>query len=516
MGSGTLRPDRALLVVALALVLGLGLRHDWERSLWLDEAYSLDTAGRSFAETFHRARDFELQPPLYFLLLNLWLRVSPTIELARLLSTIAAAGAVVLLASLGRTLGLAGSPLNLALLAALCPFLLWAASEARGYALTIALSSAATLMFARLWIAGSSRPMRDGALYVAFGLLGLLVSHLSGFLLLGHLVAALLVPGRRKAVFACGAALLVLFLPWAAAVPDQVASLPLENAALVPPDPQGQAPTSPVLVPVYVVADRLMGGAPITKRPAFLLALALALATVVAARLRRGSEPWSRTESMLTIVASVPCAALVTLLCLDIAPIARRHYAVAIVGVLALLARLAGGIRPLRLRTAAAAFLLAVFAAGTTSFVRNSEAPTDWRAAARFLEGNALAQEPLFFFEADMVLPFRYYYRGSSPVHGLPRDSRLERFDRATQTIRSEDEVAAAVERAVAGGGRFWLVSNGCNRWLGGPLLQSFVRTHTEVLGKHDVEGVRILHLRRPDPALGVAASGPDLLGCTD
>ena len=141
-----------LAVVAVVVVLAVGLYIDFHKSIWLDEAYSLNTATRPLGEVFHRALYFELQAPLYFVAIHFWSKISASIEFVRVFSTLCAAATAWTLYRLSRLLLPRRTWLSLALLGACCSQLLWAASEARDYALTL------LLMTMALWLQMSGRP----------------------------------------------------------------------------------------------------------------------------------------------------------------------------------------------------------------------------------------------------------------------------------------------------------------------------------------------------------------------
>ena len=143
----------AILLLALALRL---YRLD-AQSLWNDEGTSVALAGRDLA-TITRSAAADIHPPLYYYLLHAWTGLWGTGEAAaRSLSALAGVGVVAATYALGRrTLG-AGAGLAAALLAAVSPFGVYYAQEARMYVLATLLGALSMLAYVRL-LAGWAAP----------------------------------------------------------------------------------------------------------------------------------------------------------------------------------------------------------------------------------------------------------------------------------------------------------------------------------------------------------------------
>jgi 4-amino-4-deoxy-L-arabinose transferase-like glycosyltransferase len=126
-------------VLGFLCLAGLGLRiHALDRqSIWIDEAYSLDLAGKGLttivAET---ARDNH--PPLYYLLLAAWTRVGSMSETwARLLSAVLGAALIVVFHSVARQILDRGTALVATAILAFSPFAVWHSQDARMYPLML-------------------------------------------------------------------------------------------------------------------------------------------------------------------------------------------------------------------------------------------------------------------------------------------------------------------------------------------------------------------------------------------
>ncbi len=116
-------------------------------NIWVDECFSLNTASKhSLKEIIQTSIIFEAQPPLYFLLLSYWLKISSTLFFARTLSVLL----IILSVFVIRKLVQLTHNIDTVWLTALFllnPFFFWASSESRCYALVIFFSALLSYIF---------------------------------------------------------------------------------------------------------------------------------------------------------------------------------------------------------------------------------------------------------------------------------------------------------------------------------------------------------------------------------
>lgn len=217
---------RWTLVLWLLIGLGLCLRFvglDYQ-SLWYDELLSLGFAdpNLSSSELLARQTPEDFNPPLYYFLLNAWMGLFGTGEVAaRSLSAFFSAGAVVVAAVwLRRDLGRPAIGIFLGLMA--CSFGgIYYAQEARTYGLLLFLSTVLTL----LTVDAVRSQLRDGRVswssLLWISAMGLLASfsHYYGVLLLGACLGTLLLLGLAQRrllwpVVLLGIVCLAIFVPW--------------------------------------------------------------------------------------------------------------------------------------------------------------------------------------------------------------------------------------------------------------------------------------------------------------
>ncbi len=139
----------ALLVLLAAGVMSFGLA---DKSLWNDEAFSFFVSrGGPVAAVRFIAQD--AQPPLYYMVLSLWLRLGHGIAVLRALSVLAMALAVLPLYGAARRLFDARTAAVAGLLFALTPLVVGWAQKARPYAVQTLFLSIAFWGFVEVWCA---------------------------------------------------------------------------------------------------------------------------------------------------------------------------------------------------------------------------------------------------------------------------------------------------------------------------------------------------------------------------
>lgn len=241
----TIRPGNWVLFFAL---VGFGLRlHRLNfQPLWGDEGWSFYLASQPVSQLLAlTARD--IHPPLYYLLLKLWLLVLGSgAEEARLLSV----GAGVLLIPavglagqrlFGRQTGLAGAAIT-----ALMPLAVYYSQEVRMYGLVTLLGALSICFLLR--IEGQPAPGRQTrAAYVGVTAAALYTHYYAAFLVLAQVIYILLTHLRRRPLTAVFTRLMpiiyagALYLPWAVYVGSQLVAY-VENKRNV----EGYAPLNPI------------------------------------------------------------------------------------------------------------------------------------------------------------------------------------------------------------------------------------------------------------------------------
>jgi mannosyltransferase len=148
---GTRRDVLVLGCLACTLVGGLlRLWHIGSKSLWIDEAFSVWVGWQPIPDALAWLVRVDQHPPLYYLLLHLWMRLGDDAATVRALSALLSMLNIPVVYLLGRRLVGAKVGLAAAAILALSPFHICFAQEARMYALLSLNASLATWALARL------------------------------------------------------------------------------------------------------------------------------------------------------------------------------------------------------------------------------------------------------------------------------------------------------------------------------------------------------------------------------
>lgn len=199
-----------LALAAVVRIVGLG-----QRSLWTDEGSTWTAATLGWSDLIRRCVERDASPPLYYVLTAWALKLGGDGEAQlRLVSLLASLVMVWLAYRLARLAMPRGPATFAALLAALSPYQVMYAHEARTYALAGMLLLASLLLFERAIVHG-----RRGAWvgYVLVSAIGLYTQTISALGVSAQVVVVLLFPeARRRALsFALAqAAIALLYAPW--------------------------------------------------------------------------------------------------------------------------------------------------------------------------------------------------------------------------------------------------------------------------------------------------------------
>jgi hypothetical protein len=497
------------LFLAVLLLAAFSLYNNWHYGLSPDETFSLDTSGRSLVQTLWRALYFELQPPLYFLALHFWLKLGNSLEWARLLSTLFALLSILAFALVSTALNIRRWSISLPILAAFSTPLIWASSVARGYALTVLLTTCLAWAFTRVWVRGTDHPYRDCALFVLIAYLALMNFYYTGFLIAGYFLAGLVSRKHTLALIASYAVLAGALAPWVPLILHQLREHPV---FITGPAIQADSVLSYALALAHWTIQTLfysffVGVPKLLWVPGILPALVIIGASILLFRLIGHSPRLSRVELLFLIATAVPIAIMLYLSASGSTQVNQRHWIYLLPSVLIMLGLVVTNIERPRFRVLAGIGVTGFLAAGAMIYQAETVkcCGDHWRAAALHVANNERPDEAILLFSPWAEMPFRYYYSGQNNLRGVPVDDPWTIDYLVEIDAKKKATVTDVLRATVAVEEPFWMV-----RWdssgdtAAGALLDRYIGENADVLDSRSFGGaraIRVMHIRLRGPS---------------
>jgi hypothetical protein len=470
-------PDRVVSFVIL-LHLGITIPLAYRLSIWVDEAFTLSTTGQSIAYAFYQAMRFELQPPLYYVVLNLWRGLNGSIFFARLFSILCIALAIKVSASLAQRLWKDVHPGWVALVLAAHPLMVGAAIEIRVYALVILLTSLLLLLFFDGYLAETFSP-RARWLYLLVSILSLYTYYYLGLILVAN-ACALLVLRRWRPLLDYLARMVAVALCFAPMIWIVLGQVSTHTSSL--------SATSPWWGGVKFISWRIKNYIlPVDEFSLIGLrrwTLRLVYVVTILAVARQGKRIFSSANLFIwTIVTALSLLYLAALRATAEDMLLPRHTSVLLLPSI-LLAFSVIYFIPGRKRFLIGVLIISVFnVVSLASICRSLNIERVWGPVAAYVREHEKPGQPILVFHAAAALPLAHYYTGTNTLVPLPRDHSFETFDIRDYVLRDEQEVFNALEeRAPGEHDALWLVTDGVCDYLGVdyncPALEEFVNKY--------------------------------------
>ncbi|MHC4876618.1 MAG: hypothetical protein ACYTGL_08975 [Planctomycetota bacterium] len=494
--------NKESLAIVLCLVghLGLCVFLSSSLSLGVDEAFTLQTTARGPAYAWQQAQQFELQPPIYFVLASLWRFGGDSIVVLRLFSTVCTFAAVALTPEIAHRYLPGVSRGWMTAVVAFCPLSIYAGTEARCYGFVLLLAAVLLLSFHRAWLSQCGRQRGSAFVHGVAGVVSLLTFYPLGFLLAAQGVTLVFLRRWRATLQYAAAMLLVglCALPMLLSVPDQVS----DHTAQTKSDP---ADMFAVLRLVSWIARDLVW--PVQWSVADVVAPALwvvfAIATVCALFRRPLMFVADETLTVGTMTAVV-FALMAMLAAMTGTDMFGQRYVVPLLLPLIMLCVRLSNMAFGRRGPAVLCCLALTFSGPALSIRYGGLAKSgDWRRAAEFVMQQEATGEPVVIFRPPTALGFRYYYQGTNPVVSLPCEERCERYDVSRYVLHDEDQVARCMSQ-IEITDHFWMINEHQpprrRERFGSDNLEAWLATHCELTAEKQLHGstVRRFRLRSP------------------
>lgn len=458
------KPASVVIALAILLQVCLSLYLSFRLNIWTDEAYSLATTGAGPVRALIGAVTFEMKAPLYFVLLGLWRLAFSSIMAARVLSTLFVAMTLVLILS---TVNRYVTKTELSLMAialAFHPYMIWAASEIRPFALVLMVGSGLQLLFLRGHVEQERAEGKYRWMYVALGAVALYSHYYLGFLLLGNGIALLAIREYRKFLRYVVDMFIVLaaFLPMALYLPYQMSGYGMNHDS-------SQSLKEGAYIVYKLVHQFLLpvnpGLQPMTETISdwSLRVVIVILPILVFIRLRT-LKP---ANMAILISPAVVAACYLPMVLFTGKDLLQERHAVALFVPLISAAFVTAAAMVRKGGVAAWAAISLVF---YIPYLFLQYAPMakhgDSIRVAMYIMERERPGQAILFFPPEPVLPFKHYYRGENTVIALPGMPSLERYDVSSFVLHDEREIETALEGHDVDNG-IWVVTKAYCGYLG-------------------------------------------------
>jgi hypothetical protein len=424
-------------------------------SMYVDEAFTLRTTSLSLGQAAHQALVWELQPPLYFVALDLWRHIGPSIFVARLFSVIAVAIGVYVAGLIALRYVSERHRLWVLAVVATNPLVIASAVDARVYGLVFLWSALLLWLFYEGYLA-REQATRARIAFALVAAAALYTQYYTGFLLPAF--AGVLVMQRRWRDFGA-------YLGSMALVAASIAPVVLYVKAEIASDAVNFGSALGFFSNfVLVVKMLLLDVVPLSWVGGSIEKIAyVGVGIVVAAMIWRSDKGalghLFRDPAIIISIAVVLFATAVTLAHILILTRYTVTFLLATYVVLfALLSSMRGWGRQQVLGLAAAALIVANLLSLAVEF-RFLAKSGDWARVASFIAAHESTDQRIVVFEAQDALPFAYYYKGANQVVPLPHAMRFDTYDRRDVAIHSEGEVVQSLAYRPQTASRLWLVT---------------------------------------------------------
>ena len=482
-----------LVFLALSLLLAARL------TIWIDEAWSLESSSYGIHEAFRRAGDIEEQPPFYFVLLALWRSINESLFFARVLSIIFVGGAGWFLV---RTLSdhrASGSTPLLVLALALNPFVLYAATEVRVYGLAMLLSAAMLWAFSRIHLLADRRHIVRGV-YVLAAICAVYTQYFMWALVGSFWLYTIIFSKRNRRVHASidFAFVVIAFVPQALVLLQQ---LTVQSVGGVERS-VGIFESATEVIRFFVdFALPSVTGAPTWPKWVAAVPLAAALLVGIVRIWRSRSVTVELSRATVFVIALGAIGLTGAFWYLGHEDFFRLRYALFLFvpTVTTVIATLSNAL----FRRAVIAYLVVLLllgAFGSYHRYADFQKAGSWDQIGEFLEETDTTGGALYTFPPDTLLPLKHYLDRTEDVYGIPVSLRDDHFDYADFVFSSPEQLEARF-RETRSGDTVRLLTYYPYDYRGinykQEILEEFVSERYDVVEKREFPGVVIRVLRR-------------------
>ena len=423
-------------------------------NIWIDEVYTMDTTSYSLRGVISQSYNFEGQPPAFFVFLSLWRTINSDLFFARLFSVACIGIAAWIFHKMVVLISGKDCSLWFVVLFLLNPYTVWASTQARLYAFLLLLSVLSVYYFFSFY------KKRENKYLIAFGLVaivGVYTQYLYVFLLAALGASVLLFLGWKLFFKYC-----ISVVPAAAVFlqnilfttsPVKLAYVgSIKESFLAKVISIFHTPQNLILSLDMLPFDRIVRWIVIA---ASILVLVYAYFKLYKERRQTDKLYWNKINSIL-----ISGTLLVSFIALFFAKtgIDYNDRYLTIGFPLMILLWLLLNVYPQTKRTIIFFIIAGYYILLLTINYKYPKNDFDSRALAAYVTRIEKKDEPIFFYQKVLALPFKYYYNGKNTVVPLPD---AIKFD-STYLSRIQDTVQLkqVIESVNSSSGSYLLITN--------------------------------------------------------
>ncbi|GAK52802.1 membrane protein-like protein [Candidatus Moduliflexus flocculans] len=474
-------------------------------NIWYDEAYSLQTTQYDIGYALTRAINFEEQPPLYFMLLNLWRNINDSYVFARLFSVLCTTLTLIIFANISRTLVKDLHPGWLTAVVAFNPSILWAATEIRCYAFVILISTLLCKLFGDAYL--SDHPtIRIKWYYTMTAIVALYTFYFLGFLLVANACALLLLKRWRafRAYLFSMIIVAICFAPMIWMVTQQIVSN-TTTAEVSVSFLQGLNWIGNMALSFITPGKRFLLNSP--RQLIFWISIVLILSILF----RKHNIIITSVTTAFLLIAPILWIFMFIILVGAHIDISDRHilfiYPPLILCVLFVIMTVTGK------KGVMACFLIMLglsaqtciwgWPTGITKFPRTKWGEWD-RVAAYIMEAEK-QEQPILVYRSEAVLPLGLYYSGKNALIPLPKQANVERYDLIGDgMLKDEGEITQILLHHLNDSQNFWLITDTLTTYrgitFGHELLLHAINHKYHIVSTKEFHGSTVRFIQKKPP----------------
>jgi uncharacterized membrane protein len=463
-------------------------------NIWQDEAGTLYITGKDIFYALDRALGYELQPPLYFVLLNIWRSLNGSIFFAKLFSILCIVLTIYIAERISRRFVQGISPVWIIAIVALNPFLVWAALEIRSSALAILLSAILLLLFFDGFLDEKPDP---GArrFYCLVAVLCFYTQYYSLFIFVSHTLTLLLLRRWRalRDYVLMMTAVSVLFIPLLLLLVGKVSgnSYALANRNL----PE---------VLNFIFARFQQFTFPSQWLPQslrrFVGVVFFSLLILIAIKGRRLITFRHTIVWLLTVTLAL---SFIPVLYLTGFLITRYFVALFLPVILSIFALLSLSKPTSKKRNLLAFTLVFLCLSGITLYTeyKSLAKDGDYIRVASYLRSSEKSNQPILAFNPEVAFTLKFYYSGLNSIVAIPKAEDFQSYDLRDFVLKDQQQILTALSTISGKHTSLWLVQGdfcgGVNIDYNCHILAKFIDENYSVESTQAFHGATVKLLRR-------------------